>query len=376
MTNSIRPSPALRAAESRLAGADARIAEAGAGLSAATAGADAATISASWAVITAPFDGVITEKLVEPGNMAAPGMPLLRMEQTGPLRLDVRLDESRAGAFRTGQAVEVRFDAGVVQASAGGAIAGAGHGPGHRDCPCGRSRRPRVPREDRSSRRSARAVGLVRPRPLQRPAAPCPRRAAGRDRPPGPTRLGVRAWTAGTRACVSSVWVIRCSRPAHGSGRGAGRPRRGRARRRPSASRPAGRRPAARRRNRVGPADARRGGVMSQPRGMAGRLAAAFIDSRLTPLIIICGHCPRRARGRRAAARGGAADHRPDDRRLRADARRFAGAKSSSASRARSRSCCGRCPASSTSTRRPARASRWWWCASTWGRRKSPRSCA
>ena len=56
--------------------------------------------------------------------MAAPGMPLLRVEQTGPLRLDVRLDESRAGAFRTGQAVEVRFDAGVVQASAGGAIAG------------------------------------------------------------------------------------------------------------------------------------------------------------------------------------------------------------------------------------------------------------
>ena len=183
---------ALRAAESRLAGADARIAEAGAGLSAATAGADAATISASWAVVTAPFDGVITEKLVEPGNMAAPGMPLLRMEQTGPLRLDVRLDESRAGAFRTGQAVEVRFDAGVVQASAGGAIAGPVMGRVDRDCPCGRSRRPRVPREDRPSRRSARDVGLVRPGPLQRPAAPCPRRASGRDRPAGPTRLGVR----------------------------------------------------------------------------------------------------------------------------------------------------------------------------------------
>jgi RND family efflux transporter MFP subunit len=101
----------LRAARSRLAAAEARVAETGAGLSAAAAGADAATVSASWAVITAPFDGVITEKLVEAGNMAAPGMPLFRIEQAGPMRLDVRLDESRAAGIRTGQEAEVQFDA-------------------------------------------------------------------------------------------------------------------------------------------------------------------------------------------------------------------------------------------------------------------------
>jgi RND family efflux transporter MFP subunit len=100
----------LRAARSRLAAAEARVAESSAGLLAAAAGADAATVSASWAVITAPFDGVITEKLVEPGNMAAAGVPLFRMEQAGPMRLDVRLDESRAASIRPGQQVDVVFD--------------------------------------------------------------------------------------------------------------------------------------------------------------------------------------------------------------------------------------------------------------------------
>jgi RND family efflux transporter MFP subunit len=105
---------ALRAARSRLAAAEARVAESSAGQLAAAAGADAATVSASWAVITAPFDGVITEKLVEPGNMAAAGMPLFRMEQAGPMRLDVRLDESRAVSIRPGQQVDVLFDGNVA----------------------------------------------------------------------------------------------------------------------------------------------------------------------------------------------------------------------------------------------------------------------
>ncbi|HET7217089.1 MAG TPA: efflux RND transporter periplasmic adaptor subunit [Vicinamibacterales bacterium] len=106
----------LRAAEARLASAGARIAESAAALSAASASADAARVGASWAVITAPFDGVITEKLVEPGNMAAPGMPLLRMEQGGAMRVDVRLDESWAVRVNVGDAVDVRLDGGAGSA--------------------------------------------------------------------------------------------------------------------------------------------------------------------------------------------------------------------------------------------------------------------
>ena len=101
---------ALRTAEARVAAANARVAEAAAALAAASANADAARAGASWAVITAPFDGVLTEKLVEPGNMAAPGMPLLRMEEGGAMRVDVRLDESRAGGVKVGDEVDVLLD--------------------------------------------------------------------------------------------------------------------------------------------------------------------------------------------------------------------------------------------------------------------------
>jgi RND family efflux transporter MFP subunit len=63
--------------------------------------------------VTAPFDGVVTEKLVEPGNMASPGMPLVRVEDTRSFRLDVRVDESRVGQIATGAAVAVLLDAGM-----------------------------------------------------------------------------------------------------------------------------------------------------------------------------------------------------------------------------------------------------------------------
>ena len=61
----------------------------------------------SFTSIAAPFDGMVTEKMVEPGNMAAPGTPLLRLEDTRGFRLDVRVDESRIGQIRHGASVPV-----------------------------------------------------------------------------------------------------------------------------------------------------------------------------------------------------------------------------------------------------------------------------
>jgi len=62
--------------------------------------------------IVAPFDGVVTEKMVEPGNMAAPGTPLMRVEDTRRFRLDVRVDESRIGRVSAGATVAIAFDGG------------------------------------------------------------------------------------------------------------------------------------------------------------------------------------------------------------------------------------------------------------------------
>jgi RND family efflux transporter MFP subunit len=56
---------------------------------------------------------VVTEKMVEPGNMAAPGTPLMRLEDTRQFRLDVRIDESRAAQVSPGNAVQVSLDAGA-----------------------------------------------------------------------------------------------------------------------------------------------------------------------------------------------------------------------------------------------------------------------
>jgi RND family efflux transporter MFP subunit len=101
---------ALRAAEARAAGADARSQAARSGVDVARASVEAADATESFARLTAPFDGVVTEKLVDPGNMAAPGMPLLRLEDTRDFRLHVHVDESRVGQIPPGAAVTVAFE--------------------------------------------------------------------------------------------------------------------------------------------------------------------------------------------------------------------------------------------------------------------------
>ncbi len=109
----------LRAAESQARGAQVGIAQAQAGLTAARAGVRAATVALSWASITAPFDGVVTEKMVEPGNMASPGVPLLTIEDTKSFRLEVRVDESRAGEIDQAKPVEVLLDTAVTPTGLG-----------------------------------------------------------------------------------------------------------------------------------------------------------------------------------------------------------------------------------------------------------------
>jgi len=97
----------LRSAEARVAGASARALQAASALEGARAASDQASTIESFTTITAPFDGMITGKMVEPGNMASPGMPLLRLEDTRAFRLEVRVDESRIGQIRNGDSVPV-----------------------------------------------------------------------------------------------------------------------------------------------------------------------------------------------------------------------------------------------------------------------------
>jgi RND family efflux transporter MFP subunit len=101
---------ALRSAEARAAGAAARAQEAASGIESAQAASEAAGATESFTRITSPFDGVVTEKMVEPGNMAAPGLPLVRVEDTRGFRLEVHVDESRLGEIAAGASVPVSID--------------------------------------------------------------------------------------------------------------------------------------------------------------------------------------------------------------------------------------------------------------------------
>lgn len=69
-----------------------------------------ANIMRDYARITAPFAGVVTARSVEPGNLAAPGAPLLTIEREGAYRLEASVDESRLALVKAGQAVEVSLD--------------------------------------------------------------------------------------------------------------------------------------------------------------------------------------------------------------------------------------------------------------------------
>jgi membrane fusion protein, multidrug efflux system len=70
----------------------------------------ASEISRSYAEIRAPFAGTVTERQIEAGALAAPGAPLLTMEQAGGFRLEVAVEESLLATIRIGQPVTVKLD--------------------------------------------------------------------------------------------------------------------------------------------------------------------------------------------------------------------------------------------------------------------------
>ncbi|HZT44360.1 MAG TPA: efflux RND transporter periplasmic adaptor subunit [Chthonomonadaceae bacterium] len=69
-----------------------------------------ARVTRGYAVLLSPFDGVVTQRLVDPGAMASPGVPLLKV-QGGARRLEAVVPETALAAVRQGASVPVRLDA-------------------------------------------------------------------------------------------------------------------------------------------------------------------------------------------------------------------------------------------------------------------------
>lgn len=101
---------ARSAADARVASGEARIRQAEASVASAGAASDQAGVMASFATLVSPFDGVVIEKLADVGTLAAPGMPILRVEDRGAFTLDIRLDEARAAGLSLGTVVPVSID--------------------------------------------------------------------------------------------------------------------------------------------------------------------------------------------------------------------------------------------------------------------------
>ncbi|HET6961599.1 MAG TPA: efflux RND transporter periplasmic adaptor subunit [Terriglobia bacterium] len=63
----------------------------------------------SYAELRAPFDGVVTQKHLDAGSLALPGVPVVTLEETSRYRLEVPIEESRSRSLRLGQKLEVRL---------------------------------------------------------------------------------------------------------------------------------------------------------------------------------------------------------------------------------------------------------------------------
>jgi RND family efflux transporter MFP subunit len=99
----------LQLAEAQLSAARARAAAATAARDEAQAAVEAASVATSYTILTAPFDGVVTERSVDPGSMAQPGASLLTIEDPSAFRLEVPMDEARAGQIAVGARAEVHL---------------------------------------------------------------------------------------------------------------------------------------------------------------------------------------------------------------------------------------------------------------------------
>ena len=70
-----------------------------------------AQVYASYARVASPMDGIVTAKQAEVGAMAAPGAPLLTLEDDSRYRLEASVDESQIRNIHVNDKVTVRIDA-------------------------------------------------------------------------------------------------------------------------------------------------------------------------------------------------------------------------------------------------------------------------
>lgn len=82
---------------------------------------------AGYGEVRAPFDGVITRRFVDPGAFAAPGMPLVAIEDDAQLRVSVSAPPDTVRSLKVGDAVGVELEGVQAEARIEGVVRAAGN---------------------------------------------------------------------------------------------------------------------------------------------------------------------------------------------------------------------------------------------------------
>ena len=96
-----------------------------AGVASARASAAELTAVSSYAVVRAPFAGTVTRRMVDPGSFAAPGAPLLVVQDTRRLRVTVTAAPNAVRTLARGAAVTAAIEGELVPAEVEGVVPGA-----------------------------------------------------------------------------------------------------------------------------------------------------------------------------------------------------------------------------------------------------------
>lgn len=99
----------FKKAEAALAVTKAKKGELTAQIQTAQVGYNSANVNLKNATLRAPFDGVVVDRMVDVGDMASPGMPLVTIE-TAPYYLEVFVNESQQANISIDDKVEVTID--------------------------------------------------------------------------------------------------------------------------------------------------------------------------------------------------------------------------------------------------------------------------
>jgi len=115
------------ATRSQLDQVETGLARAEAGVATARAGQAELEALDAYATIRAPFAGTVTRRYVDPGAFAAPGAPIIEVQDAARLRISVAAPPAIAGALRRGHTISGTIEGRVVGATVEGVVpAGAG----------------------------------------------------------------------------------------------------------------------------------------------------------------------------------------------------------------------------------------------------------